>query len=275
MAALKWIETVVWPHCLVPKLILLRRTQVSKLKSSFAKPKLIARCCCAISLLVRSPYLTFRRFVRLGFTEKHLHSTLRYIRNDVPLIIHVNLDRVYVVVSVLPVPVGPASLYRSLDGFLKDTHYRNQFETGTSGGALSFHARRVCLVSACSGCDVECRRGRIAFSTTCTTTASRLTGSRSGRGEECRCALSGVRLRVKYGVLNIVKDPNGVLSCSAYVSDMVLLSGSPSILGEGRFARFVNCARVPSAFACNVVLHADTSLSSVMLSSCEHYCHVL
>lgn len=34
------------------------------------------------------------RFKRLGFTEKQLKTTLRYIRNDAPLIIHVNLDRV-------------------------------------------------------------------------------------------------------------------------------------------------------------------------------------
>lgn len=183
MAALKWIETVVWSHCLVPKLILLRRTQVSKLKSSYAKPKLIARCCCAISLFVRLNSRQVRAAGIHGEAAQHniaLHSQRRSV--DHP---RQPRPRVRRRLSVLPVPVGPASLYRSLDGFLKDTHYRNQFETGTSGGALSFHARRVCLVSACSGCDVECRRGRIAFSTTCTTTASRLTGARSGGVPVC------------------------------------------------------------------------------------------
>lgn len=34
----------------------------------------------------------------------------------------------------------------SMDFFLKDTHYRNQFETGTSGGTLSVPTRVVRLI---------------------------------------------------------------------------------------------------------------------------------
>ena len=36
------------------------------------------------------------RFKRLGLSERDLQLTLRYIRNEAPIIIHVNLDRVCV-----------------------------------------------------------------------------------------------------------------------------------------------------------------------------------
>ena len=53
------------------------------------------------------------RFKHLGHSERDLKATIRYIRNDAPLIIHVNLTN-------------------CMKFFVADTHYRNQFETKTS-----------------------------------------------------------------------------------------------------------------------------------------------
>lgn len=53
------------------------------------------------------------RFQKLGHSERDLKATIRYIRNDAPLIIHVNLTN-------------------CMKFFVADTHYRNQFETKTS-----------------------------------------------------------------------------------------------------------------------------------------------
>lgn len=57
------------------------------------------------------------RFKKMGHNEENLKRTLQYIRNEAPIIIHVNLDKI-------------------LHLIVKDTHYRNQFETKTSGGYL-------------------------------------------------------------------------------------------------------------------------------------------
>jgi hypothetical protein len=62
------------------------------------------------------------RMEKMGHSERELKATIRYIRNDAPLIIHVNLTN-------------------CMKFFLKDTHYRNQFETKTSCGTLSASAR--------------------------------------------------------------------------------------------------------------------------------------
>lgn len=51
-----------------------------------------------------------------------MRACLRYIRDDAPLIIHFKM----------------ASMHTFL---CSDTNYRNQFETGTSGGALSRASR--------------------------------------------------------------------------------------------------------------------------------------
>lgn len=56
-----------------------------------------------------------QRFKAIGFDERDLEAVLAYIRLDAPIIIHIKMERV-------------------IDFFLKDTHYRNLFETGTSGG---------------------------------------------------------------------------------------------------------------------------------------------
>ena len=56
------------------------------------------------------------------YTQRDLNTCLRYLRDDAPLIIHVNLTKMQPYLT-------------------SDTNYRNQFETGTSGGALSRASR--------------------------------------------------------------------------------------------------------------------------------------
>jgi hypothetical protein len=73
---------------------LVAHLQVSKNKSNSAKPKLLARCQCPTRSWVGCKGMSECRFKKLGLTEKQLKATLRYIRNDAPIIIHVNLDRV-------------------------------------------------------------------------------------------------------------------------------------------------------------------------------------
>lgn len=63
------------------------------------------------------------RFRGLGFSERNLQRTLLWIRDEAPIIIHVDLP------SLLP-------------HLVSDTHYRNQFETLTSRGNLSHESRR-------------------------------------------------------------------------------------------------------------------------------------
>lgn len=63
-----------------------------------------------------------KRTKSLGFTEQDLHQCLDYIQNDAPIIIH---------------------LHQSTLSLLNhDTHYRNMFETRTSGGNRDFASRR-------------------------------------------------------------------------------------------------------------------------------------
>ncbi|CAK0827270.1 unnamed protein product, partial [Prorocentrum cordatum] len=62
------------------------------------------------------------RVTRLGFTEVDLHMALAWVRELAPMIVHVNLEK-----------LG--------EFLLKDSHYRNQFETNSSGGLLKPAAR--------------------------------------------------------------------------------------------------------------------------------------
>ena len=61
------------------------------------------------------------RVAQLGFTNQDFHQCLEYIREDVPIVIHLKEE--------------------TLSLLVKDTHYRNLFETSTSGGQNS-KARR-------------------------------------------------------------------------------------------------------------------------------------
>jgi len=112
------------------------------------------------------------RVKRLGFNEDDLKKTLKYIRDDAPIIVHLNLDRVMHLI-------------------IKDTHYRNQFETNMSGGTLSSTSR----------IDWENRL------------FNKIYGQVATNGFE----------RVKYGVLNIVSDPMGVRCCSGYGDSYLVL----------------------------------------------------
>lgn len=103
------------------------------------------------------------RVQRLGYSENDLKRTLQWVRSAAPIIIHINLDKV-------------------LRFLVKDTHYRNQFETGTSGGSTDLVARK----------SWEDRIFKKSY-------------KHSSPSE-----------RVKYGVLNIVGDPRGVRSCVHY-----------------------------------------------------------
>jgi hypothetical protein len=105
--------------------------------------------------------------------------------------------------------------------FAKDTHYRNQFETKTSSGSLS-------------------RPSRIKWEDNC---FGKIYHNASDFD------------RVKYGVLNVVNDPNGVKRCLSY-GDSYLALNSETVSLRTTFAS------------------GDTS-SIVEVASCEHYAHVL
>lgn len=138
----------------------------------------------------------------MGWEEGDLRTVLKYIRDKAPIIIHVDLSTV-------------------LKYFLKDTHYRNQFETNKSRGTLSHTARR----------DWENRMFNKIY-------------KKSTPGFE----------RVKYGVLNMVNDPNGIATCVYY--------------GDSFFE--LKKVRLRTSFA-----DRDTSDCSAQMASCEYYCHVL
>jgi hypothetical protein len=112
------------------------------------------------------------RVLGFKYSEANLKETLRYVRDVAPLIIHLDLT------NVMPF-------------LLKDTHYRNQFETNTSRGTLSHVTRR--------GWE------------------SRLFG-----GNYDGPAVTGFD-RCKYGVLNITNDPAGVTICHYYGDSYLVL----------------------------------------------------
>lgn len=62
------------------------------------------------------------RAKKLKISETNLLKTLEYIRDKIPLVIHVTLNILKLLIN--------------------DTHYRNQFETHRSGGSLDYTARR-------------------------------------------------------------------------------------------------------------------------------------
>lgn len=104
-----------------------------------------------------------KKVCRLGYTEDDMERALQWVRREAPIIIHLNLDRV-------------------LHFLVEDTHYRNQFETSTSGGSTCLSAR--------------------------TSWEDRMFNRLYRHSPPVD--------RVKYGVLNIVGDPRGVRSCYGY-----------------------------------------------------------
>ena len=81
----------------------------------------------------------------LGHTDTELWMVLAWIRELAPLIVHINLDKALSLAknrsSNLEDSLGTAAHCQVGQFFMKDTHYRNQFETKTSGGLLKTSAR--------------------------------------------------------------------------------------------------------------------------------------
>mmetsp|Transcript_62470 Transcript_62470/g.167100 ORF Transcript_62470/g.167100 Transcript_62470/m.167100 type:complete len:594 (-) Transcript_62470:134-1915(-) len=111
------------------------------------------------------------RVTRLGFTEVDLHMALAWVRELAPMIVHVNLEK-----------LG--------EFLLKDSHYRNQFETNSSGGLLKPAAR------------VKWERGLFGTAYNEETPGSE---------------------RPKYGVQNIWNDYRGVIGCKQYGDSYLVL----------------------------------------------------
>eukprot|EP00927_Polykrikos_kofoidii_P035530 TRINITY_DN3009_c0_g1_i1.p1 TRINITY_DN3009_c0_g1~~TRINITY_DN3009_c0_g1_i1.p1 ORF type:complete len:694 (-),score=106.10 TRINITY_DN3009_c0_g1_i1:139-2220(-) len=104
-----------------------------------------------------------RRLHKLGRKDDDLWMTLAWIRELAPVIIHLNLDKM-------------------LQYMESDTHYRNQFETGTGGGTI------------------------------CTSTRSRWEKALFGGNYDSASPFN----RCKYGVLNVMNDYRGVVKCAQY-----------------------------------------------------------
>eukprot|EP00929_Paragymnodinium_shiwhaense_P061280 TRINITY_DN30606_c0_g1_i1.p1 TRINITY_DN30606_c0_g1~~TRINITY_DN30606_c0_g1_i1.p1 ORF type:complete len:285 (+),score=25.38 TRINITY_DN30606_c0_g1_i1:413-1267(+) len=117
------------------------------------------------------PHL-LERACKLGFKELHLHTMLRWIRDKASIIIHLDLDR-------------------AIEYLETDTHYRNQFETGTSGGLLNGRTRD--------------KWEHDLF---------------GGRYDACHPFH-----RVKYGVMNVFNDPRGYVRLRNFGDSYLLLRG--------------------------------------------------
>ncbi|CAJ1457322.1 unnamed protein product [Effrenium voratum] len=108
-----------------------------------------------------------KRVRKLGYTDTDLWMVLSWIRELAPIIVHINVDK-----------IGKF--------FMEDSHYRNQFETNTSGGLLKTSARE------------KWERG--------------LFGTAYDRASAFE--------RPKYGVQNIWNDPRGVVGARQYGSTL-------------------------------------------------------
>lgn len=106
----------------------------------------------------------------LGFKDMHLWMTLAYIRELCPIVIHLDLDNI-------------------LTHMESDTHYRNQFETGTGGGTKNIETRSQWEHALFGGC----------YDT------------------------SEPVDRTKYGVLNVMNDHRGVMNCNRYGDSFVVM----------------------------------------------------
>lgn len=110
------------------------------------------------------------RAKKLGFSDIELWTTLAFIREQAPIVIQIHLNKL-------------------MKFFEEDTHYRNQFETGTSHGTLSSSTRQG--------------------------------WERNLFGEAYNDA-SGFE-RPKYGVLNMMNDHRGVMRASQYGESYFIL----------------------------------------------------
>lgn len=110
------------------------------------------------------------RFKNKGYDEGDLELIVNYIQNIAPIIIHLKLDTI-------------------LECLCNDIYYRNQFQTSTSNGALSYQSR-------------------IAWE-------KKLFNDAYNNDDGF--------YRVKYGPLNITNDPNGVKAAMPYGDSYLLL----------------------------------------------------
>merc|ERR1719480_475776 len=108
----------------------------------------------------------------MGFKETDLWNTLAWIREMAPIIVHINLSKMMKFMET-------------------DTHYRNQFETMTSGGLLKPAVRQ--------------RWERDLF----------------GGWYDAAVGFD----RPKYGVLNAMNDHRGVVKCKQYGDSYLILKG--------------------------------------------------
>jgi hypothetical protein len=110
------------------------------------------------------------RMKKLGFSDNDLWMTLAWIRELAPIILHLNLDKM-------------------MQHFEEDTHYRNQFETATSGGLLKPKVREKWERDLFGGCYEH------------------------AKGFD----------RCKYGVQNVMNDYRGVTKCKQYGDSYLIL----------------------------------------------------
>ncbi|CAL1133849.1 unnamed protein product [Cladocopium goreaui] len=142
-----------------------------------------------------------RRLAKWGYDKDTLEKVLTYIRDEAPIVIHTDLSK-------------------RLNAFNKDTHYRNQFETGTTSGSSDMSKRKAW----------ESRLFPDIYDTVEATH------------------------RVKYGVLNAVNDPRGIMSVAKqYGQDYLVLRG----------------VRLRTTFS------DRDSCTQGQQASCEWYAHVL
>mmetsp|Transcript_37901 Transcript_37901/g.105462 ORF Transcript_37901/g.105462 Transcript_37901/m.105462 type:complete len:670 (-) Transcript_37901:70-2079(-) len=111
-----------------------------------------------------------KRVLGMGFKDENLWMALAWIRELAPIIVHVNIDKM-------------------LQFMEKDTHYRNQFETKTSGGLLKPEVRTKWEKDLFGGCYDKAK----AFD------------------------------RCKYGVQNVMNDYRGVVKCAQYGDSYLVL----------------------------------------------------
>lgn len=117
--------------------------------------------------------LLLKRIMRMGYKASDLEALHHYLENYAPIIVHIHVSRY-------------------MDFFVKDTHYRNQFETSTSSGSLSHSAR--------------------------TSWENRMFNHRYSKA-------TGFE-RVKYGTVNFTNDPKGVRACAGYGASYFLLKST-------------------------------------------------
>jgi hypothetical protein len=107
---------------------------------------------------------------RLGYTDSDLWMALAFIREMAPILVHLNLDKM-------------------MQFFETDTHYRNQFETASSGGLLKPKVREKWEKDLFGG----------------------MYDNATGFD------------RAKYGVLNSMNDYRGVVKCAQYGDSYIVL----------------------------------------------------